>query len=687
MAPTFPQRFGSYTLHELVARGGMAEIYRATMPGIGGFEKTVAIKKILPHLAENEDFINMLIDEARIIESVSHYNIAQVYELEKIDDTYFIAMEYIHGVDLSTIIKTLARMGRYVPLDHTAYIASCICAGLYAAHSKTDDQGRPLGIVHRDISPHNVLLSYAGDVKVIDFGVAKASLKGSHTEAGVIKGKLLYMAPEQAKAGAIDGRADLFAAGLIIYKMLTNRLPFEGENEFQIYNNIMSKEIVPPKVLNPEIPDEFNAIIMKLLARDPNQRYQDGYAAKQELDRLLHRIAPGYTVNRLSRFVEDNFANIRQRSGERQDNSGSSSPQPQTPSAGHLGTGQIVDANLPYIPAEAIEDGKETVDMRAGIVAARSAAAASGPVGFPASPGGAGGPAAPAHTPLRASVTDAATGQFAIPTAEPAPPAARTGVPPAAYAVVLLVLITALAAVYAFVLDGPDAAPTADADPGTPVVQPVDPASAAPAAPAFVTIDIETVPDGASVYLQGRFVGITPYTHEAEESDEEFAFELRKSGFDARTLRVVLDADATHKIELVPVEADFDFDIDGETVDEPAAQEQPPRERPDREPAAREQPVREPPVREAVAAEQPARVQPSAPRSDSAPARPTPKPDPPAARPGTEAGSTAPAQRAAEPTTKPKSGDKPAVTTGGDTASGTDKKPTPSVPILDPFDF
>ena len=337
-APKLPQQFGPYTLRELIARGGMAEIYRATMPGVGGFEKTVAIKKILPHLAENDEFITMLIDEARIIVNISHANIAQVYDLGEIDDDYYIAMEYIHGIDLSTIAKELKEAGRTVPVEHALFIASGIAAGLHVAHNKCDDTGRPLHIVHRDVSPHNILLSYAGDVKIIDFGVAKARGKEAHTQMGVIKGKLLYMAPEQAMAKDLDGRADLFAMGLILYRMLTNHLPFEGDNEFQIYNHILSREIAPPRAFNPDIPEEVNQIVMMLLQRDPSKRYQDGYSAKVDLDRALQSVAPGYSISRLSRWVETDFSHLIER---RMAQSGDNAVSPSTPSHNQMHTGDV----------------------------------------------------------------------------------------------------------------------------------------------------------------------------------------------------------------------------------------------------------------------------------------------------------------------------------------------------------
>lgn len=312
MSDKLPMDFGNYILQELIARGGMAEIYRAKMrTGIDGFEKPVAIKKILPNLAENDEFITMLIDEARISVTMNHANIAQVYDLGRVGESYYIAMEYIPGMDLSSMIKKLGKEGYLMPLDHAIFVTKELCAGLYYAHSKKDENGNNLGVVHRDISPHNVLVSFQGNVKVIDFGVAKASVKLGQTRMGVIKGKLLYMAPEQAMAKHLDCRADIFSAGLCLYRMLTGHLPFEADNEFQIYNNVLTAAITPPRELNPEIPEELNQVVMKSLERDVNQRYADAWLMHQDLEQVLHRVSPGYTMNRLSGFMNEYFADYR----------------------------------------------------------------------------------------------------------------------------------------------------------------------------------------------------------------------------------------------------------------------------------------------------------------------------------------------------------------------------------------
>ncbi len=551
MSNSFPQRFGPYTLHELVARGGMAEIYRATMPGIGGFEKTVAIKKILPHLAENEEFITMLIDEARIIVSINHFNIAQVYDLGCIDGTYYIAMEFIHGIDLAGMIKILARQNRYVPAEHATYIGSGICAGLHVAHSKADDQGRPLKIVHRDVSPHNVLISYAGDVKIIDFGVAKANSKETNTKMGVIKGKLLYMAPEQAMAKPVDGRSDLFAAGLVMYKMLTNHLPFEGENEFQIYNNILSKEIVPPHVLNPEVPEQLSEIIMKLLARDPEQRFQDGYAAKQALDRVQQALWPGYTVNRLSRFIEDNFSNFRAQSSDKQDISSAAALSPQTPSpVQQHGTGpQMIAQKTDDARDKVLEDVRHTVNLRPPENLARNPAQ-------PPVSGGALPSSLPAPEPFRATISQEITGNNKLPPENPAAldnamaglpaPGAKRKTPAPVYPIIgTIFVILALLAYNAFVKPAPEPAPAPEntlARPA-PVARPAEPDP-------FVTVHLDTTPSDAELYREDVFVGITPIILDVERSEKTITYTLRKPGFVERSISVIPDDDISTTIEL-----------------------------------------------------------------------------------------------------------------------------------------
>ncbi len=285
----------------------MAEVFRARTMGIGGFEKWVAIKKVLPHLSENNEYMTMLIDEAKISVALNHANIAQVLDLGRINDSYFIAMEYVHGMDLASILKTCAYNNFTIPFEHSIHIAMQVCAGLYHAHAMTDETGTNLGIIHRDVSPHNVLISYDGEVKVIDFGVAKASIKLTHTMSGIIKGKLLYMAPEQAMAKPLDPRADLFAVGLVLYKMATGKLPFEGDNEFQVYNKLVAGKVTAPRKINSAIPEPLERVMVKVLSKKPGGRHADAMALRNDLASVLQVLDPGYTSSRLARFMETYF--------------------------------------------------------------------------------------------------------------------------------------------------------------------------------------------------------------------------------------------------------------------------------------------------------------------------------------------------------------------------------------------
>ncbi len=576
MTQQFPQKFGPYTLHQIIARGGMAEIYRATMPGIGSFEKQLVIKKILPHLVENEEYITMLIDEARILVGLNHANIAQVYDLGEIDGTYYIAMEFVHGGDISTMIKEVQRQGQFIPYEHTAYMIACLCMGLHVAHTAVDQQGNALNIVHRDISPQNVLVSFAGDVKVIDFGIAKARSKDTSTKAGVIKGKLLYMAPEQAMAQDLDGRADLFAAGLCMYKMLTHRLPFEGENEFQIYNNILTKVVEPPSALREGVPASLDQICMKLLERDPNRRYQDGYAAKRDLDRALHALAPGYTPSRLSRFVEDKLSHIVQ---QRQQEFAASTqaaqaardmapttPLPRTPGpSGGFGVGVNnapgYGAAAGGLGAQASAPGTTAERVRTHAQAQQQQALATGfmPVATPVP-----GPGMPEVDPMRAAIADADTGQFQLyPEAQAPAPTRR--VPPIMIGVVLMALLVISMLIYALVTAPPQADPAPlPSQPAAPVAivapepEPVaptepEPEPVAPTEPELLEAMIATKPEGAQVIdAHGDHIGKTPYGLQFPSNELPLRYTVQLEGFEPATVTLTSESLA-HSLVLEPV--------------------------------------------------------------------------------------------------------------------------------------
>src|SRR5258707_11600051 len=248
---------------EKLATGGLGEVWKARMRGVKGFQKIVVIKKILPHLSDNQDFIEMFVDEAKLAAQLNHNNIIHIYDLGKIQSSYYIAMEYIDGDDLKNILKTAQERDQPLSIEIALFAASKIAAALDYAHRKHDFEGKEMGLVHRDVSPQNVLISQEGDIKLCDFGIAKAASKASHTQAGALKGKLQYMSPEQAWGRAIDRRSDIFALGAVLFEMLTNRKLFTGENEMSILEQVREAKVEPPSKFNEDVTPEIDRIVFK----------------------------------------------------------------------------------------------------------------------------------------------------------------------------------------------------------------------------------------------------------------------------------------------------------------------------------------------------------------------------------------------------------------------------------------
>jgi serine/threonine protein kinase len=324
--------YGPYQLVEKVAAGGMAEVFRAKRAGVEGFEKIVAVKRILPHLSDNKEFVDMFVDEAKMVAGLTHPSIVQIFDLGKIERTYFIAMEYIHGRDLRTILRRAKDKGIRIPLDLSVLIVSRVSSALEYAHRKKDEAGHPLKIVHRDISPQNILISFEGDVKLTDFGIAKATSKATSTDKGALRGKLLYMSPEQAWGKPMDRRSDVFSLGVVCYEMITDRKPFLGTSEKGILEMVRECRIAPPSTLNPRVPERLERVVMRALAREPEQRYQDAGEMLRELERALHERQPPTAID-LARFMEVLFE--REERGERT-----------PPEAGHDSDKHRSDAHL-----------------------------------------------------------------------------------------------------------------------------------------------------------------------------------------------------------------------------------------------------------------------------------------------------------------------------------------------------
>ena len=305
---SFPRRFGSYTLHELIAQGGMAAVYLATSAGAEGFEKRVALKVIHPEFSEDETFVRALVEEAKISVLLTHVNICQVFDLGRVGGTYFIAMEYIDGIDASRLIEQSRKTNRPIPIEAALYIVAEICQALDYAHKKRGDDGAPIGIVHRDVSPQNVLVGRAGEVKLIDFGVAKASSRRQVTQAGVIKGKYFYMAPEQAVGDSLDSRTDVFGAGAVLYELLTGALLYDGKDGVQeLLEKIRRGQYVSPQKRRPDLAPELCAIVDKALATDPRERFSSANTFATALMQYLNQIAPGYSTQRLATLVRRVF--------------------------------------------------------------------------------------------------------------------------------------------------------------------------------------------------------------------------------------------------------------------------------------------------------------------------------------------------------------------------------------------
>jgi serine/threonine protein kinase len=301
--PRGEEPYGPYQLLEKIAVGGMAELFRAKRSGVEGFEKVVAVKRILPHLSDNKEFVDMFIDEAKMVAGLAHPNIVQIFDLGKIEKSYYIAMEYVHGRDLRSILRRAKERGIGVPLELAVLVVSKVCSALEYAHRKKDDRGQKMRIVHRDISPQNILISFEGDVKLTDFGIAKAATKATAHESGALRGKLLYMSPEQAWGKSMDRRSDIFSLGLVLYEMLTDQRPFLGNSELSILEMVRECRIEPASSVNPAIPETLERVTMKALARNPDERYADAAEMQQDLEAILHERRPATDAD-IARFMQ-----------------------------------------------------------------------------------------------------------------------------------------------------------------------------------------------------------------------------------------------------------------------------------------------------------------------------------------------------------------------------------------------
>lgn len=301
------ERVGEYELVTRLAAGGMAELFVARRAGLQGFEKFVVLKRILPHLAGSHDFVEMFLHEARVAATLEHPNVVPVFDFGRAGDDYFFVMPYVHGRDLLKVLRESYDRGLRFPLALAVRVTIAMAAGLHYAHEHVGFDGRPLGIVHRDVSPANVLVTYDGHVKVVDFGIAKAAAQTNVTRVGVRKGKAAYMSPEQCRGDSLDRRADIWAIGVVLFEMTMMRRLFRGENDLALMNRIIHEPIDPPTVLEPAFPPRLAEIIMRCLQKRPQDRYPTAQALQQDLEAFAREAGLDTSSAPLARFLGELF--------------------------------------------------------------------------------------------------------------------------------------------------------------------------------------------------------------------------------------------------------------------------------------------------------------------------------------------------------------------------------------------
>ncbi|WPB82692.1 protein kinase [Archangium violaceum] len=340
---------GRYQLVSKLATGGMAEVYLARAAGPMGFEKTLVLKRILPHLAEDPHFVEMFLAEATLAAQLEHPNIVQIFDFGESDGFYYLAMEYIDGPNLRTLSKRARAAGMALPPAFCARIIASACEGLAYAHDFADPRtGEPLGLIHRDISPDNILLSRQGAVKVVDFGIAKAVNQSHKTQTGFIKGKIAYMPPEQLQVRLLDRRVDVYALGIVLYELLTGQKPFDATTDVSMMQAIVSEPIVPAMSRRPDLPPALGDILDKALSKMREQRYPDCRAFQAELEHFIHSSGEPVGAYQLSRLVaqlpEDKTGHVRP-------------PRPGSGPTRHAGSGSHDSSNVTRLASNESDTG------------------------------------------------------------------------------------------------------------------------------------------------------------------------------------------------------------------------------------------------------------------------------------------------------------------------------------------
>jgi serine/threonine protein kinase len=309
--PSDVRRYGNYYLVRKLAEGGMAEIFLAKQVGAEGFERNVVIKRMLPHLSSIPDFVNMFLDEARLAARLAHHNIVQINDLGLADGCYFICMEYLPGEDFSTLVRTSGTQGAYLPLPIVARVIADAARGLHFAHEFSDEAGQPVNIVHRDVSPSNIYVTYQGQVKMLDFGIARAESRVTRTTAGVVKGKYMYMSPEQGRGEIVDRRSDVFSLGVSLFEACTHVRPFAKDNDLAILNAVLKADFLPPRSYRADLSPELERIILKAMAASREDRFQTAGEMAFALEAFITQSPDSGSVAQLPALMRTLFGDNR----------------------------------------------------------------------------------------------------------------------------------------------------------------------------------------------------------------------------------------------------------------------------------------------------------------------------------------------------------------------------------------